>query len=1434
MKTYLIWLTAFIRRQSLVGLSSAIWALNRGVRREFGNPWADEYLRRLVIGLFLVLAPTAAHALTAASVTRNSAAVVYINTGTTQTGNYAAYQVTNNDGIAYDNLWVQISGLASPFGLVAGDSGWFQIGALPNGQSATAFFYITASAVTATASSHTIQVFNGRPDVGTALITTPPTFSLTSAAMSVKANANTVTGVTVSSTTPSLGGSFTVTVEGSTTTIQATAPSFGLIFTPASRTDWNAAAFQLVGSTLNYTYGSGGNTTSTSLTNNLAATVASKASVSYTNVYTFRVVGTTAANTTLSPEAALQTGSASAYEQTTLNAGVTIAGVSPPANTTVVAKLANVTEAYTNTVVNYTIRLSNSGAADVNLDSIVDTLPTGVSFVSGAGNTTFNGVNTTDPVIAGQTLTFSQGFVIPAGTSRDLVFKAMPTTRGSKVNSAVAYSGTMLIDTTLSTADNSPATATIAALDRPTANADSIGMLEDNQLVVASPPGVLGNDVEPNGFTLTVTGNTQPANGTVTVHPDGTYTYTPTANFNGSDSFQYTVSNGHSGTATATVNVTVNAVNDAPTLNTPGNVSLTAGAGLQTVGLSGIASGPANESAQTLTFSATSSDSSVIPNPSVSYTSGTTGSLSFTPTGKAGSVTITVQLQDNGGTANGGQNTATKSFNVTVQPGTAVGLAFTTQPPPTFVGQVITPPFVVSVVDAYGNVVPSATPAISISSGNTTFSSGSVLTVNAVAGVATFSDVHAMQAGSKTLSASASGLTGATSSSFVVSKVTPTIDGLANSTATYGGSITVTGQVVAFGPIYGANGVQVAVTILSTTVNATIAGGSGGFTVVFPDGTIPTALTPYTLTAAFPGDANLNAATADTSVSASKRVVEVSGQRFYDGTDVIGHAALTFVSNIDGSDANLNGTAALQSWRLGTQSVVDPGGLEVRGAKAANYTATGASGTVTIVDTKTDAGTTTITRTVTDSDFNLYLNNGLLIVANDRNAGSINRNGIIEVNSGARIGGTGRVGDLRIKSGGTLAPGNSPGTLSASSSTWAGGGTYIWEINDVHGTAGSDPGWDLESVTGTLDITATTGSHFTINIRSLTTGNTSGSVYNFDNSRAYSWKIAQAGSITGFSADKFSIVTSSFNNTLAGAFSVAKYGNGIYVVYSPTCTPTPAPNIVLNISGGTTNGVTMTFENTSGIYQAGATIANNVTISASAYDENSVLLASGLTVSTLANTDLPPGTTKVVMVAAKVNLATSGAVNTFVINSSTCLQMTSTDPILARLQVVDDQLARVSFDAVPPQERFWTYVNHIGGSIRLDLWVNGLRVWSQDVESGQTVAGDMAELTELVESNSVLFVGHGPVGAGGTIVLSDQPMLRAAAPRLALRRAGTGTFECAWEDPDGSCRLEWTSPDATHWTDCPLPVSENGSTRSVSLPADSGVGLRLFRLRANP
>jgi hypothetical protein len=85
-------------------------------------------------------------------------------------------------------------------------------------------------------------------------------------------------------------------------------------------------------------------------------------------------------------------------------------------------------------------------------------------------------------------------------------------------------------------------------------------------------------------------------------------------------------------------------------------------AGTQTVSLSGIGAGGGES--QVLAVTATSSNPSLIPHPTVSYASpNATGSLSFAPAHNAiGTAIITVTVTDDGGTASGGVNSVSCSF----------------------------------------------------------------------------------------------------------------------------------------------------------------------------------------------------------------------------------------------------------------------------------------------------------------------------------------------------------------------------------------------------------------------------------------------------------------------------------------------------------------------------------------------------------------------------------------------------------------------------------------------------------------------------------------------------------------------------------------------------------------------------------------------------
>ncbi|ELB1484329.1 tandem-95 repeat protein [Vibrio parahaemolyticus] len=89
--------------------------------------------------------------------------------------------------------------------------------------------------------------------------------------------------------------------------------------------------------------------------------------------------------------------------------------------------------------------------------------------------------------------------------------------------------------------------------------ADKATVVEDTSTVIK----VLGNDTFEGDGVVSLDANNGPANGSVSVNPDGSVTYTPNDNYHGTDSFTYIVTSGGVSEST-TVRVDVTPVNDAP------------------------------------------------------------------------------------------------------------------------------------------------------------------------------------------------------------------------------------------------------------------------------------------------------------------------------------------------------------------------------------------------------------------------------------------------------------------------------------------------------------------------------------------------------------------------------------------------------------------------------------------------------------------------------------------------------------------------------------------------------------------------------------------------------------------------------------------------------------------------------------------------------
>ncbi|MDP1836043.1 MAG: tandem-95 repeat protein, partial [Chlamydiales bacterium] len=208
--------------------------------------------------------------------------------------------------------------------------------------------------------------------------------------------------------------------------------------------------------------------------------------------------------------------------------------------------------------------------------------------------------------------------------------------------------------------------------EAPTAVNDSYTVLEDGVLTVASL-GVKSNDSDPDaGHTQAslqaYIDNISPAHGSVSLNINGSFVYTPFANYFGSDSFTYVLLDPAGLYSNiATVNITVTAVNDAPDFVLASAPTVLEDSGSHSVNLiSGETYGPLeiqNWASRTFSFTNGGLFSS---GPLIDFN---TGVLTYTAAANQfGTSTVTVTYHDDGGTADGGVDTTTKTFTITVDP----------------------------------------------------------------------------------------------------------------------------------------------------------------------------------------------------------------------------------------------------------------------------------------------------------------------------------------------------------------------------------------------------------------------------------------------------------------------------------------------------------------------------------------------------------------------------------------------------------------------------------------------------------------------------------------------------------------------------------------------------------------------------------------------
>jgi large repetitive protein len=107
------------------------------------------------------------------------------------------------------------------------------------------------------------------------------------------------------------------------------------------------------------------------------------------------------------------------------------------------------------------------------------------------------------------------------------------------------------------TSGNAAVTITITAVNQPPVASNDSYSTTQNTVLTTAAPGVLANDTDPEGTTLTALLLSGPTHGTLTLNSNGSFTYTPTSGYSGGDSFTYRANDGTTNSNTATVTITI-------------------------------------------------------------------------------------------------------------------------------------------------------------------------------------------------------------------------------------------------------------------------------------------------------------------------------------------------------------------------------------------------------------------------------------------------------------------------------------------------------------------------------------------------------------------------------------------------------------------------------------------------------------------------------------------------------------------------------------------------------------------------------------------------------------------------------------------------------------------------------------------------------------
>jgi outer membrane protein OmpA-like peptidoglycan-associated protein len=314
---------------------------------------------------------------------------------------YIGYRIENSSGATLENLWLELTNFTSSISLANPADSIQPIGQIANNSSKNVFILVRATNYSDSASRHDVRIHRGVPS-GTSTIYSSGTaqcfYNFEKVVRTLSASANKVDSISVSTTSPVLGSTITVTVAGQTGqggSGSASPDGAVMWLSGASQSSWPTRAIRLESTSISVRYKKTGGTTSTFsnqliLSNVNTSNTKFTSSTTYTTTYTYRIIGSTATNPVIRPINHISSGTQIKYTgkypavQTTLNTSSVAVNITSTKTVTSIGT-AEVNPTQTSPSVpsgsffpvNYSVVLTATPNTTTTIDSIVDDSPTG-------------------------------------------------------------------------------------------------------------------------------------------------------------------------------------------------------------------------------------------------------------------------------------------------------------------------------------------------------------------------------------------------------------------------------------------------------------------------------------------------------------------------------------------------------------------------------------------------------------------------------------------------------------------------------------------------------------------------------------------------------------------------------------------------------------------------------------------------------------------------------------------------------------------------------------------------------------------------------------------------------------------------------------------------------------------------------------------------